>query len=112
MENPRDPHNEEVFQRETVVERETRSEPPVDRRTPGTTWIWIVGLLIVVAVLIWFVLTRGEPSPVQVPEMRTPAVEPARQEIDVEIRTPSAPEPAARPQQPAAPPDQPPPDGT
>jgi hypothetical protein len=106
MENPRDPHNEGVFQRTEVTETARGPAPVRDRRPPpGMGWVWVALLLIVVIGLVWYVLTRGErvETPLQVPEIQTPVADPPRQEIEVEVRQQPAPAPA--PQQPASPPE-------
>jgi hypothetical protein len=113
-ERPRDPgvEREEVVERREVVERDTRAGPPPERdrvvvherRGPGPA-IWIIPLLIVVGLLLWYVLTRGERTQIQVPEIEAPRIEapspePQRIEINLPERTEPA-QPAPQPAQPA-----------
>jgi hypothetical protein len=109
-ERPRDPgvERQEVIERREVVERDR----PVDRvtvheRSGGTAaWIWIVPLLLVVLLLLWYVMTRGEPTQLEVPTIQTPTVEAPRQpdtriEIQLPERAPAQPDaPAAQPTEP------------
>lgn len=115
-ETPRDPEPlpGERIERHEVVERgptdapltETRyATSPPPRATP--MWIWVLPLVILVIVLVWFVLSRGEPrSPldsVRDVEVGAPAVQERTIEIEAprielpEVSAPSVPEPSAPP---------------
>ncbi len=108
-ERPRDPNIErqEVVERREIVERDR----PVDRvtvheRRGPSPAIWLIPLLIVVALLLWYVMTRGERTQLEVPTIEAPRIESPQPDTRIEIQLPErSPAPAEAPAtQPAEPP--------
>jgi hypothetical protein len=97
---PVPPRDEVVERHEVVEQRVTRDGAYRGGTRPVSSWIWLVPLLIVVVLLVWYVLTRGErrEGPIEVPRMETPTIERPAPEQRIEIEMP-----APREQQPAAP---------
>jgi hypothetical protein len=118
-ERPRDPNIErqEVVERREIVERDrTVARDPVDRvtvhesRGPRAA-IWLIPLVIVVALLLWYVMSRGQPTQLEVPSIEAPRIESPQPDTRIEIELPerrtapaAEPAPAAQPTQPAEPP--------
>lgn len=91
-ESPREPlpQREEVVERREVTERHTgpvRAEP--GPRGPGTAWIWLVLLLFIVLGLVWYVLSRGQPQEMRLPEIEAPTIEVPQPEQRIEINVPA-----------------------
>ena len=97
---------QEVVERHEITERETVS-PGAEPRPVGrsSTWLWAIPVVLVVAFLAWFALSRGEPQQIDMPEMEAPSIEMPAPEQNIEINMPEATsEPAAAPaQEPAQP---------
>lgn len=77
-ERPRDRgvEREEVVEHR-VVERDSRVDRPVRESRPAgsSAWIWAIPLLIVVALLLWYVMSRGERTELEMPTMDAPEIE-------------------------------------
>jgi hypothetical protein len=105
-ETPRQPRErEEVVERREIVERDVAPARDPDRvvvheRTGTSSLVWAVPLLIVVALLLWYVMSRGEPTQVQLPDVSAPQIEAPTTTERIEIQLP---ERQAAPSQPAAP---------
>jgi hypothetical protein len=99
------PEREEIVERHVVTESHSVSTP----RERGGIWaLWLIPLLVLVIVLVWYALTRGQPQSVTMPEVDVPAAEPSRTEQRIEIDV-------VQPREAATPPadaDAPPPEGS
>ena len=56
----RPPEPGERIEREVIVER-TISDSGADAPRRSPMWAWVIPLVIVALVLMWYVITRGEP---------------------------------------------------
>jgi hypothetical protein len=76
-EQPREPvERREVVERHETVERPagTGAPEPAPRRR-SYAWVWVTLLAVLIALLAWYALSRGEPQQIEMPELGTPDIE-------------------------------------
>ena len=91
-EQPRQPvERREVVERHESVERGTESTSPTPPpRSRAASWIWEGLVLLVVAALAWYALSRGEPQELEMPDIEAPQIEVPQDQPDIEINVPEA----------------------
>jgi hypothetical protein len=103
-ERPREPRVErhEVVERHETVERDGRAETVTVHQRPSNAWLWMIPLLLIVLLLLWYVLSRGERNQIELPAIDRPVVESPQPDRRIEIQLPER-QPAQQPAQQPAP---------
>jgi hypothetical protein len=89
-ERPREPRVErhEVIERHETVERNGEADTVTVHQRSSNAWLWIVPILVVVVLLLWYVMSRGEPTQLELPDIDRPVVESPQPDRTIEIQLP------------------------
>jgi hypothetical protein len=95
---PREPRVErhEIVERHETVERNGDPDTVTVHQRPSNAWLWMIPLLVVVLLLLWYVLSRGESSQIELPSIERPVVESPQPDRTIEIQLPER-QPAQQP---------------